>query len=193
MDANIFVYNNLYLYVFGGWNNYYKTSNNKNNNYVDKIEKLKIFQNSENFSIVNSNKWEIIQVFDTKNDIRLSELLKKCSMGIIPISVDKFYLVGGDTSEYNSETFNDCNSSGIGANKLKYHSSIVEIKINCIGGCEAEIKKFCLEKPCSFNITKSFLLLNNNEYGCFNNLHELYLIKTILNDKEMMFENKILN
>ena len=188
MDSTIFLFDNKYVYVFGGWNNFYKTSHDKRNNYVDKIEKIKIL-NNDSSQICNNNKWEILIVSNQKEKLLLNEM-RKCSMGIIAIAVDKFYLIGGDNSDYNAESFEDFNYSGIGASKIKFHNSIMEVKINCIGGCEIEIKKFLLERPSSFSLNKNFQRLNKDEYGCFNKTNQFCQITVKGKDH---FDNYYLN
>jgi len=175
MDCTLFFSNNQFIYVFGGWNNYYKTTatNNSINNYVDKIEKLRILNNGSS-QILATNKWEILA--NIKQNLSFPQL-KKCSMGIITLSLDRFYLIGGDTSDYNSDSFEDTTKAGIGASKVTLQNTILEIKINRIGGCEVEFQSHILENPTSFNLSKTFQKIDTFEYGCFSSNNRFCQIK----------------
>lgn len=194
MDPNLFIFNNSYLYVFGGFND-----NNKfQKPFVKKIEKLKLFTKGVEIPS-NINKWEFVNILDDKGEMNLNYLIP--SMGIISISENKLLLVGGDTSDYSNfyeennsnRNYNynlngniDENNYDHGTkiinknnNKLQYHNDIYLVKINFLGNCEISHYNFKLNNPCCFTTSKSFINQIDAFY-CFDHSLELCEIKTDL-------------
>jgi len=186
MDPNLFIFNNSFIYVFGGFND-----NNKfQKPFVKKIEKLKIFNKGVDIPCF-SNKWEFVNVFDDKGESYLNCLIP--CMGIISLCDNKLLLVGGDTSDYsniyeeNSHRHNEPiignlgennfnpNSSNIynkADNKLVYHNSLFLVKINFLGNIEISEYLHKLNKACCFTTAKSFINCMNNFY-CFDHSLDL--------------------
>jgi hypothetical protein len=186
MDPNLFIFNNSYIYVFGGFND-----NNKfQKPFVKKIEKLKIFNKGVDFPS-NINKWEFVNVFDDKGESNVNFLIP--SMGIISLSDNKLLLVGGDTSDYSNfyeensnrnnyninENFgenhinsNYSNSFNKNKNNLDYHDNIYIVRINYLGNCEISIHKQKLNKACCFTTAKNFINCLDN-FHCFDHSLDL--------------------
>ena len=177
MDCNLFLYNNSYIYAFGGFND-----NNKfNKPFVKKIEKLKIFNRGIDVP-TNVNKWEFVNLFEEKGEYNIYSLIP--CMGMISLSDNKLLLFGGDTSDYSN--FNEeittnrsnyqnghlaeNNSSFNKLNKVEYHNKIFLIKINILGNCEIEELSFKLYKPTCFTTAKQFILYENCFMGFDQNL-----------------------
>lgn len=178
MDPTSFIYNNLYLYIFGGWNNSIKTKDP----FVEKIERIKLFSPINESLVMTTNKWEYIKLSNSSN---LNHLKKTC-MGLIRVNDNKLLLLGGDTSDYLKDTLFDNTNSvspGLGASKIKYHTSVVEVKINYLGGCEIELlKNSSLEAPSCFTLIKNFTPLgsiygNMSVYGCFNHMKDFVVLE----------------
>jgi len=198
MDCNLFVFNNSYIYAFGGFND-----NNKiQKPFVKKIEKLKIFNKGIGIPS-NSNKWEFVNVFYNKNEITNSNLsILIPSMGIIILNENKLLLIGGDTSDYsnfyeeNSNrvnnindvnenlednnlkyiNYNSTNNTINRINKLEYHDKMYLVKINFLGNCEITEHNQKLKKPCCFTTSKNFIMIQNNFYG-FDHSLDIMVIK----------------
>jgi hypothetical protein len=175
MDPIGFVYNNQYLYIFSGWNN----NNNIINKdpFVEKIERLKLF--------TKNSKWETLPI-SLKNMLKNNYLnfLKKTCMGILKLTENKILLLGGDTSDYLFTTKQSSSLASIDYNvNVKYHTSIIEVKINYLGNCEIEISQLNLSKPSCFTLNKEFICVgskdnfNREVYGCFNHLHEFITLE----------------
>ena len=100
-------------------------------------------------------------------------------MGIITLSENKFFLVGGDTSDYsnlneensnrnpnenmnnnfeaNEFNLNSSNSFNKANNKLEYHQNMFIVKINFLGNCEISQSNHKLNNACCFTTAKAFL------------------------------------
>lgn len=184
MDPNLFVFNNSFIYVFGGFND-----NNKfQKPFVKKIEKLKIFNKGVDIPS-RVNKWEFVNVFDDRGESNVNCLIP--CMGIITLSDNKLLLVGGDTSDYssldeeNSNRNNDANygennnfnpnssnSFNKANNKLEYHDNMFVVKINFLGNCEISACRQKLNKACCFTTAKSFIYCFDAFY-CFDHALDL--------------------
>ncbi len=166
MDPTGFIHNNQFLYVFGGWNNSVKS-----NPFVEKIERIKLFSPMNQSMVLTTNQWESIKLVSNSN----SSLLKKTCMGILKINENKILLLGGDTSDYLKESSIDVMNA-----KVKYHKSIIEVKINYLGGCEIDLSSLSLPKPSCFTINKEFTASVSDSaqenFGCYNHLHEFLVI-----------------
>lgn len=188
MDSTPFLYNGVYLYIFGGWNNSVKSKDP----FVDKIERIKLFSPINENLVMTTNKWESVKISSNTN------LIKKTCMGLIKTAENKILLLGGDTSDYLKETFYDHNNTnllpGLGATKIKYHKTMLEVKINYLGGCDIEqLKTSSLETPSCFTINKHFMSIgvggDMQLYGCFNHLHQF----SVVEQKDGVFSSHKMN
>ena len=144
IDATAFIYNNSYVYLFGGWNNLYK----KDEFYVDRIERYLLKFENNNYRRLANNKWDYVNIV-TKNHTIMNprHYLKKVNMGIIKLKDNKLLILGGENYDENK--------------KMKFlnipiKESILEVKIDILGGLEL-VKVEKLTKGCSFKNKKEFL------------------------------------
>lgn len=198
MDCNLFIFNNLFIYVFGGFND-----NNKfQKPFIKKIERIKIFNKGVDIP-TKVNQWEFMNIFDNKGESSLLDLIP--CMGIISIAGNRLLLVGGDTSDYSNFYDENSNRTYINnrnenyenhdininksnsfykINKLEYHDRILMIKINFLGNCEISEHIQKLNKSCCFSTTKNFLNFKDSFY-CFDHSLDVCEIDSFLNNDKI--------
>ena len=154
-DSTIYLFNDRWLYVFGGWSTSKKEC-------IDDIERLDLFE--ENGQLKENTEFEVLPVDYQKM------YLKRYNMGIIKNILNSMddteviLLVGGYDDEYD------------------YSTSVVRIEINKPDGnveINKEINGLPTEGESSFWYEKEFHILENLalkekiavNYNCFNNIY----------------------
>ena len=170
-DASIIVFQEKFLFIFGGWNCELRQSNN-NCNFIEKIEKIKINKNyfdntkrheMKEINVIKQNenlfdgKWDMVNLEIMNESIIFDDILRKSSIGVISLGDSKFLLLGGESSEFIEDSFINNLSPGIGAVTKNTHSLVLDLRIKSYGDWEIMVKESFLTKEVCFSFNKQFI------------------------------------